>query len=127
MACFVRVEPTEGVRRGSMHRVLQRRTFPLNEDSDSASMSDLENGGRKNARSEEGLVLRICVNTYKMLFQDGTSDWFYVEDMAPIAPNSRRLERFEERFERNNNWMKNSSREEVDAKKEAFNSYWKDN
>lgn len=73
------------------------------------------------------MVLRICVNTYKMLFQDGTSDWFYVEDMAPIAPNSRRLERFEERFERNNNWMKNSSREEVDAKKEAFNSYWKDN
>lgn len=39
-----------------------------------------------------GLELKICVNTYKIFFVDGTEDYFWRRDASGVYANERRLD-----------------------------------
>lgn len=133
MASFVRIEPTEGIPRASLQKPILTRNTDLalpaaSASSDEQSTSSTDPTGRKDAKSSEELVLRICVNSYKMLFAKGTSDWFYVEKMKLPAESvvEKRTDRFTEKFEKNVAWMKGLSQEGVQAVNENFQRWIED-
>lgn len=81
----------------------------------------------------EGLVVRICLNSYKMVFEKGTCDFFMYDRAGAGAGQEEkaaferdlRVERFKERMVTNNAWMKGMSHEEVQKIKDEHMK-WKD-
>jgi paired amphipathic helix protein Sin3a len=120
---YVRIEPTEGVPRGRMQRSVLPRNLPSNE-----AESEDSAGPRKPLAYSEDLILRVCVNTSKILFKSGSSEWFIYGDKPltwdadkDVATSRLRLKKFEdtrtekfrEKFVLNNKWMKDLDHEEV--------------
>lgn len=80
----------------------------------------------------EGLVVRICLNSYKMVFEKGTCDFFMYDRAGAAGQEEKaaferdlRAERFRERMVTNNAWMKGMSHEEVQKIKDDHGK-WKD-
>jgi paired amphipathic helix protein Sin3a len=124
-SCFVRVEPTEGIRRSLLGKTVLTRNLPDGNDADSTTSSEQGLfGGRKDVRYKEGLVLRICVNTYKMMFQAGTQDSFLARPSksaeSAAKAKEKREERFLEKFERNTRWMAGLGQGQVQKINEEF-------
>jgi len=123
ISSYMRVEPTEGVDRSRLQKTVLARNLP------SASDADSENGDtRKPLVFHEGLVLRICVNSAKIVYEKGTSEYF-IYDAAPAtaeekarhdrwaaARSGMRSQRFMEKMLMNVPWMKDMSREDVQKK-----------
>jgi len=150
ISSFVRVEPTEGVPRERMQKVVLQRNMPRDEpesgrnDKDSGSgsggeRSSGEHGGvPKPVAYEESLRINVCLNSCKMVWGENTSEYF-VYDHAPRDPARRarralvmrahRLRRetqLTERLVLNNAWMKDKSQEEVQSVNEAFRKWMDD-
>ncbi|KAG9232420.1 putative paired amphipathic helix protein pst1 [Amylocarpus encephaloides] len=120
---YVRIEPTEGIPRNLLHKPLLTRNLP-------SADAEIEDAGvlPKPLAFEEDLTLRICANTYKMMYKFPGSEYFiYTDKMMGIdsktgqsAARERlrkcedaRTQRFKEKFEMNNAWMKNLNHDEV--------------
>lgn len=125
ISSFVRVEPTEGVSRGRLSKVLLTRNLPSNIDTDSEDGAPTQS--QRPLRSyNENLIIRICVNSFKMTFQRNTSEFFVYNDTNGEALERKkeaRNEKFEEKFERNNKWMKGLSQGQVQKVKEDFQKW----
>lgn len=119
---FVRIEPTEGVPRVRMQKSLLTRNLPSEVEADENAES------RKPLAYSENLVLRVCLNTSKILFKFGSSEWFIYgdnlltwDDEKNAATSRARLqkyedsrtEKFREKFVFNNKWMKDLDHEQV--------------
>ncbi|KAL2271241.1 hypothetical protein VTJ83DRAFT_612 [Remersonia thermophila] len=80
ISSYMRIEHTEGIARSRLQKVLLERNLP-------SDAKGANGGGSSGAASEdgytpkplvinEGLVVRICLNSSKMVFEKGTSDYF---------------------------------------------------
>ncbi|EHL02139.1 putative Paired amphipathic helix protein pst1 [Glarea lozoyensis 74030] len=120
---YIRTEPTEGIPRSRLHKTILTRNR-------ASADAHFEEGGvlPKPLAYQEDLTLRICVNTYKMMYKAGGSEYFiYTDKPLSIDPETKvsaarerlqkfeeaRSQRFKEKFEKNNAWMKNLSHDEV--------------
>ena len=125
---FVRIEPTEGAPLDRIRRsVLTRNLSPHETDSDSGLLSQ----SRKPLLWAEDLTLRICVNTYRLTYKTGTSEWFVYSDgvqdeVAARQTTEKRNQRFREKFEMNSRWMENKSQQEVQKTNEDFKKWISD-
>ena len=124
VSSFVRVEPTEGVPAdGRMHHPLLMRNLPSGE-----SVSEDGTNTRKPLAYLEELSLRICVNSFKIVYRQPGSEyyvyssnpltWDEEKDMSAarlrlLKSEEGRNEKFRETFEMNNNWMKGLGHDQV--------------
>lgn len=121
IASYVCIEPTEGVPRNRLHKTVLTRNLPST-DTDDASHQ------LKALVYKEDLTLRICVNTYKMMYKHPGSEFFiYTDKSLGDDPKTKasaarerlqkyedaRKQRFKEKFEMNNAWMKGLNHDEV--------------
>lgn len=131
---YVRVEPTEGINRNAISKALLSRN--LDKDVDVESIIQ-----QKALAFSEDLPLRICVNTYKMLYQYPGSEYFiYTDNSLTRDPKTKassarqrlqkveaiRTQRFKEKFEMNAPWMKNLDHDEVSKITMAFKNWTED-
>jgi len=132
ISSYMRVEPTEGVARARLQKSVLSRNLPASSDADSDS-----GDARKPLSYNEGLILRICVNSSKIVYEPDTSEYFiYSSGAASEEERARRLEmgqrasqkrreQFEEKMVMNLPWMKDLSREEVQKKTDDCNVWLK--
>ncbi len=130
ISSYMRVEPTEGVPRSRLQKSVLTRSLP------SASDVDSESGDtRKPLVYSEGLVLRICLNSYKIKYENGTSE-FFIYNTNPetdkekakhqdllLRRQERRKQLFREKMVMNLPWMKDLSREEVQKKTDDWKKW----
>ena len=122
-ASYIRIEPTEGVPRDRMQRSVLPRNLP---SGDAESEDGI--GQRKPLIYNESLTLQICVNTAKIIFKQGGSEFFIYGD-KPLTWDTEkntatarlrlqkyedaRNENFREKFVMNSSWMKGLGHDEV--------------
>lgn len=131
ISSYLRTEPTEGVPRSRMQKVVLTRNLP---SGDADSDSDYQ---PKAIAYKEGLGVKVCLNTSKIMFEKGTSNYFVYniaggseEERATREERSRTISRvrnslFIEKMAMNSPWMKNLSQEQVQQAKEDYQK-WKD-
>jgi paired amphipathic helix protein Sin3a len=140
ISSYMRIEHTEGVARARLQKVLLERNLPsssthsapLSSDSSAAAAAAESSYAQKPMTVHEGLVVRICLNSYKMVFEKGTCDFFMYDRVGAAGQEDKaaferdlRAERFRERMVTNNAWMKGMSHEEVQKIKDEHKR-WKD-
>lgn len=134
ISSYMRVEHTEGVVRSRLQKVLLERNLP----SDAARDSSEEDYMNKPLVIHEGLVVRICLNSSKMVFEKGTDDSFaYTAGQRATAEEVREAkdkesfrrevlgEKLKEKMVTNNAWMKGLSHEDVQKVNNEFQK-WKE-
>lgn len=132
ISSYMRVEPTEGVPRSRLQRTVLARNLPSGEaDSDDGEVP-------KPLKYDESLILRICLNSNRIVWGEGTSEYFIYaaapedeEDKAKqeehlAAIKEHREQRFQEKMVMNNSWMRGLSQDEVQAANEEFQKWFKD-
>lgn len=133
ISSYMRQESTEGVDK----KQLQRSFLSRNHAAATEGISE-DDYKPKPLAYNEGLVIRICLNSSKMVFEKGTSEWFVYSNTTFDSEEDRvfheekqafqrelRDERLKEKFVTNNSWMKGLSHEEVQAAKDEFQK-WKE-
>ncbi len=146
ISSYMRIEHTEGVYRSRLQKVLLERNLPSDVATGKDGHHSAEDGGYspKPVVIHEGLVVRICLNSSKMVFEKGTADYFVYNTAAPSssaagvvkAPPAEeeeeereakevfrreiRGEKLKERMVTNNAWMKGLSHEEVQKVNNEF-------
>src|SRR4051794_17753120 len=70
---FIRIEPTEGVARKRMKKSVLSRNVDLTTDNDSQ---------RKPLVFNENLTLRVCVNSYKIMYEALGNEYFIYTDKS---------------------------------------------
>jgi paired amphipathic helix protein Sin3a len=141
ISSYMRIEHTEGVVRSRLQKVLLERNLPLEAAKDSSSGE--EGYAPKPMVIHEGLVVRICLNSSKMVFENGTADYFVYNTAAGAAgqqggAEEKHVESAEQAFRRelrgdklkekmvtNNAWMKGLSHEEVQKANTEYQK-WKE-
>lgn len=131
ISSFIRVEPTEGVPRSKLQKVVLTRNMPSGDNE-----SDEDHVPKPVAYSEK-LTTSICLKSSKMVWAPGTSEYF-VYDQSPKSPEKReRRERLNkllgtmreskllEKMVHNPPWARDMSQEEVREHNENF-ARWKD-
>ncbi|KAH6656936.1 hypothetical protein BKA67DRAFT_553725 [Truncatella angustata] len=137
ISSFMRVEPTEGVPRQKLRKPVLARNLPSSDvDSDDGNLP-------KAIQFDENLILKICLNTNKMGFEKGTSEYF-IYNTIPVTAEEQtaaeerrnmvhewREQRLKERYVMNNGWlsdgwMKNLPQDEVQRANENFQKWVKD-
>lgn len=132
ISSYMRVEPTEGIPRSRLQKTVLARNLPSSDvDSDDGTAP-------KPIRFEENLVLRICLNSNKIVWEEGTSEYFIystepeseaqkaeaAERAAALTEN--RSQRFREKFVMNSPWMRDVNQDEVQKANEKFQRWFKD-
>lgn len=127
VSSYVRVEPTEGVARPKQNSVVKIRNLP---QSDTLSTSSTDENKRGPMVYDESLIFRICVNTYKLLYEKNTADWFgYTNGKGRLAAEKveqlriQRNDKFKEKFVMNNTWMRGMSQNQVENQNKRFDSW----
>ncbi|EKD18444.1 hypothetical protein MBM_03437 [Drepanopeziza brunnea f. sp. 'multigermtubi' MB_m1] len=132
VSSYVRTEPTEGVNRQRLQKsVLQRNT----------QATDNETNMKQPLRYTEQLNLHIDVKTFKIIYRPpGTDCFIYSGNPLTTDPKTKesaarvrlqkfeniRNERFREKFEMNNNWMKGLDHDEVARVNSNFKMWTED-
>ncbi|KAI1375376.1 hypothetical protein F4677DRAFT_422644 [Hypoxylon crocopeplum] len=132
ISSYMRVEPTEGVPRSRLQKTVLARNLP------SADVDSDDGEVPKPLEYHEGLILRICLNSNKIVWEKGTSESFIYatepeEDKDKAAAEEyrraiteQREQRFREKMVMNNAWMKGMSQDEVQKVNEKFQKWFKD-
>jgi paired amphipathic helix protein Sin3a len=129
ISSFIRVEPTEGVPRSRLQKVLLTRNLPSGDaESDDDSIP-------KPLSYSENLTISICLKSSKMIWAPGTSEYF-IYDQAPKTKEQReRREKFTkalssfreskltEKMVHNPPWTKDMSPEEVQEQNKNFRKW----
>lgn len=132
ISSYMRVEPTEGVSRSHLQKTVLARNLP-------SSDADSDDGNApKPLKYEENLALRICLNSYKMVWEKGTSEYF-IYAMGPESAEKaeeekerratlteHRVQTFREKFVMNSPWMRNVTQDEVQKANEKWRTWFKD-
>ncbi|KAK8008505.1 hypothetical protein PG991_011056 [Apiospora marii] len=132
ISSYMRVEPTEGVPRSRLQKTVLARNLPSSDvDSDDGDQP-------KPLRYDENLVLRICLNSNKIHWEEETSEWFIystepdtAEEKAKAAERAsavteHRSQLFSEKFVMNSAWMRNVNPDEVQKANEKFQKWFKE-
>jgi paired amphipathic helix protein Sin3a len=132
VSSYVRIENTEGINRSRLQKVLLERNLP-------SGANDSDDGFTpKPLVINEGLVLRICLNSSVIKYEGGTSEYF-IYNTTPASKDERdfnedkqvflkeiREEKFREKMVMNSPWMKNMSQEEVQKMNEDYLKWVRD-
>ncbi|KAK0730356.1 hypothetical protein B0H67DRAFT_638870 [Lasiosphaeris hirsuta] len=131
ISSYMRIEHTEGIVRSRLQKVLLERNLP----SDAKDSSE-DGYAHKPLIVHEGLIVRICLNSSKMVFEKGTNDYFmyntnsfesqedrsYYEEKQ-IFQTELRGDRLKDKMITNNLWMKGLSHEEVQKVKDEYQKW----
>jgi paired amphipathic helix protein Sin3a len=131
---YVRIEPTEGVPMSRVRKpLLTRNLIAAETDSETGSVSASALNTRKPLYFEEELSLRLCVNTLRLTYTPGTSEYFIYDSgekgkdaEAAKRAKENRTNRFREKFELNPKWAKGVSQQKVQDRNEEFTNRWKE-
>ena len=129
ISSYLRTEPTEGIDREKLSKVVLNRNIPSNE-------TDSEDGNVPKAVSfDENLVVNICLRSSKMVWDAGSSESF-LSNAGPVTKQEReerektrelasahRAYKLREKFVMNNSWMKDLSQEEVEKRKADYQKW----
>ncbi|KAI9835740.1 MAG: hypothetical protein M1819_001918 [Sarea resinae] len=128
---FQMIDPTEGVPLNRLRMPILKRNLPSKDESDEEAAKRL-----LPSKHVEDLIVRICMKTYKMLYEPHSEEWWYHTRKASSSVDSstalaerikeKRSSRFEDKFVMNNAWMKGLSKDEVDQKNDEFRKWVKD-
>ncbi|KAH7221621.1 hypothetical protein BKA60DRAFT_455741 [Fusarium oxysporum] len=132
ISSFIRVEPTEGVPRSKLQKVVLSRNLPSPDaDSDEDSIP-------KAVSYKENLTISICLKSSKMIWAPGTSE-YVVYDQGPKSAEQRerrdkfiralsahRENKLLEKWVHNPAWTKDLSPEEVQEQNKNFRKWMDD-
>lgn len=132
ISSFIRVEPTEGVPRSKLQKVVLTRNLPSGDaDAD-------EDAHPKPVSYDENLTISICLKSSKMVWAPGTSE-HVVYDRAPKTRDQRerrekyfkslsnyRENKLLEKWVHNPAWTKDLSPEEVQEQNKNFRLWMDD-
>lgn len=129
VSAYTMRDPTEGVPFSRMRMPFLKRNLPPKMEQD-------EEYSRYYRRlvSHDGLVIRICANSYHILYEPGSFDWWWrpaeyesAEEKAreEATVKERRRDRFLEKFVNNPSWAQGLSKDEVDEANQRFRSWIK--
>ncbi|KAI2626401.1 hypothetical protein GGS21DRAFT_530229 [Xylaria nigripes] len=132
ISSYMRVEPTEGVARNRLQKSVLARNLPSSDvDSDDGTAP-------RPLKYDEGLSLRVCINSNKIVWEKGTSEYFVYrvdpddeeerkssEEHAQ-AVTEHRTQLFREKMIINNSWMRGWSQDEVQKVNEKFQKWLND-
>lgn len=116
-------DPTEGVLYSQMRMPFLRRNLP-------ARLDEEEEYNRYYGPLEhqDGLIIRICANSYHLLYEPGSTEWNFRPPgrsghQADEAVKERRRDRFTEKFVNNPVWARGLSKSQVDESNQRFRSW----
>ncbi|KAF5555154.1 transcription regulatory protein [Fusarium napiforme] len=132
ISSFIRVEPTEGVPRSKLQKVVLSRNLPSPDvDADEDSIP-------KAVSYKENLTISICLKSSKMIWAPGTSE-YVVYDQGPKSAEQRerrdkfiralsahRENKLLEKWVHNPAWTKDLSPEEVQEQNKNFRKWMDD-
>jgi paired amphipathic helix protein Sin3a len=88
ISSFIRIEPTEGVPRSRLRKVVLARNLP-------SADADIEDGGTpKPVSYSEDLTVSVCLKSSKMVFKAGTSEYFIYDNTPKTAEAREQREKF---------------------------------
>lgn len=128
ISSFIRVEPTEGVPRSRLRKVLLTRNLPSGD-------SESDDNIPKPLAYSENLVISICLKSSKMVWAPGTSEYFIYEQSPKKREQREHRERFKkalsshreskllEKMVHNPPWTKDMSPEEVQEQNKNFRKW----
>ncbi|KAI1821012.1 hypothetical protein F4861DRAFT_520658 [Xylaria intraflava] len=132
ISSYMRVEPTEGVARNRLQKSVLTRNLPSSDvDSD-------DGNAPKPLKYDEGLSLRVCLNSNKIVWEKGTSEYFVYrmdasdeEEKTKAEEHSQavtehRKQLFREKMVMNNSWMRGWRQDEVQKVNEKFQKWLND-
>lgn len=122
-------DPTEGVPFSQMRLPFMKRSLPAKLDQE-----DEYNRYYRPLVHQDGLIIRICANSYHLLYEPGSSEWSWrptgpseenAEEAArdEAAVKERRRDRFMEKFVNNPGWARGLSKDQVDESNQRFRSW----
>ncbi|OAQ62617.1 paired amphipathic helix repeat domain-containing protein [Pochonia chlamydosporia 170] len=132
ISSFIRVEPTEGIPRSRLQKVVLTRNLPSGDtDSDSDEVP-------KPLSYNESLTTSICLKSSKMVWGPGTSEYFIYDQSPKTQEERERREKFTkalsahresklvEKMVHNPSWTKDMSPEEVQEQNKNFRKWMDD-
>ncbi|KAL1879588.1 Transcriptional regulatory protein sin3 [Paecilomyces lecythidis] len=131
VSAYTMRDPTEGVPFSQMRMPFLKRNLPPKMEQD-----EEYNRFYRPLVNHDGLVIRICANSYHILYEPGSYDWWWrpsapgqesAEEKAKeeAAVKERRRDRFMEKFVNNPSWAHGLSKDEVDESNQRFRSWVK--
>lgn len=129
ISSFIRVEPTEGIPRSELQKVVLTRNLPsADNESDGESMP-------KPIAYSEKLTVSICLKSSKMIWAPGTSEYF-IYDQSPKTQEARdrrvklikahttlRENKFKEKFVDQPAWAKDETPEQLEEQNKTFRKW----
>lgn len=132
VSAYTMRDPTEGVPFSQMRMPFLKRNLPAKLEHD-----EEYNRYYRRLVHHDGLIIRICANSYHILYEPGSYDWWWrptaasqeeseenVKELAAVK--ERRHDRFREKFINNPGWAHGLSKDEVDASNQKFRAWVKD-
>lgn len=132
ISSFIQVEPTEGVPRHKLQKTVLARNLPSSDEKFEDSHIP------KPISFDEDLSISICLNSSKMVWKAGTSEYFVYDNVPKDKEGQERhLERLKnasnkrdtklrEKFVFNSPWMKGMSQSDVQKSNEGWSKWLKD-
>lgn len=129
ISSYLSPEPTEGVDREKLSRVMVHRNIPTNEnESDDGNVL-------KSSSVDENLTVNICIRSSKMVWDAGAWEKF-LSNAGPATQQEKeerehkrdsasasRAWKLRERFIMNSSWMRDLSQEDVEKKKADYTKW----
>lgn len=131
VSAYTMRDPTEGVPFSQMRMPFLKRSLPAKLDQE-----DEYNRYYRPLEHHDGLIIRICANSYHILYEPGSFEWSWrptgpseenAEEAAKedAAVKERRRDRFTEKFVNNPAWVHGLSKDQVDESNQRFRSWVK--
>lgn len=132
VSAYTMRDPTEGVPFSQMRMPFLKRSLPPKLEQD-----EEYNRYYRRLVHQDGLIIRICANSYHILYEPGSYDWWWRPTMSTqedaeenakelAAVKERRHDRFREKFVNNPGWAHGLSKDEVDESNQKFRAWVKD-
>lgn len=129
ISSYIRVEPTEGIPRSRLQKVVLTRNLPSGDaDSDDGTIP-------KPLSYEENLNISICLKSSKMIWEADTSEYFIYDQSPKTKEQRERREKttralsthreleLTKKFVHNPVWAKDMSPEEVQEQNSNFRKW----
>ncbi|KAE8386740.1 hypothetical protein BDV23DRAFT_186947 [Aspergillus alliaceus] len=131
VSAYTMRDPTEGVPFSQLRMPFLKRNLPPK-----LEQEEEYNRYYRPLVHQDGLIIRICANSYHILYEPGSYDWWWrpaaPQDETPeeiakeaAAIKERRRDRFTERFVNNPTWAHGLSKDQVDEMNQRFRSWVK--
>jgi paired amphipathic helix protein Sin3a len=128
VSAYTMRDPTEGVPFSQMRMPFLKRNLPPKMEQDEY------NRYYRRLINHDGLVIRICANSYHILYEPGSYDWWWrpgpanrevAEEKAKeeATVKERRRGRFIEKFVTHPNWVQSLGKDDVDKAIQRFHTW----